>query len=155
MSRPKFEQDNQAVHFLEQTPHPENRLLPSAQRDALGRAKMAARVRLTDLDYEGFERAQAALGQAFARSGLGRFLPIRRKRQLSIRSATASHHMGTTRMSDDPKRGVVDRDARVHGTPNLYIASSSVFPTGSCLDPTLTIAAMALRLAEHVATRFR
>jgi len=62
----------------------------------------------------------------------------------------ASHHMGTTRMSSDPKRGVVDPDCRVHGVANLYVAGSSVFPTCGNANPTWTIVAMALRLAEHL-----
>ena len=60
------------------------------------------------------------------------------------------HHMGTTRMSDDPKRGVVDRDSRVHGIENLFIAGSSVFPTYGVANPTLTIVALALRIADHI-----
>ena len=63
------------------------------------------------------------------------------------------HHMGTTRMADDPKEGVVDRDCRVHGIANLYIAGSSVFPTGGYANPTLTIVALALRMADHLKSR--
>jgi choline dehydrogenase-like flavoprotein len=61
--------------------------------------------------------------------------------------------MGTTRMSDDPRRGVVDRDGRVHGMANLYVAGSSVYPTGGAVNPTLTIAALALRLADRLRNR--
>lgn len=60
------------------------------------------------------------------------------------------HHMGTTRMSDDPRAGVVDKNCRVHGTENLFIAGSSVFPTGGSANPTLTITQLALRLADHL-----
>ncbi|HEX5451187.1 MAG TPA: GMC family oxidoreductase, partial [Candidatus Limnocylindrales bacterium] len=64
------------------------------------------------------------------------------------------HHMGTTRMADDPADGVVDRDLKVHGTDNLYVAGSSVFPTGiGYSNPTLTILALALRLADHLGGR--
>ena len=62
----------------------------------------------------------------------------------------ACHHMGTTRMSDSPTTGVVDRDCKVHGIGNLYIASSSVYPTSSWVNPTLTIVALTLRLADHI-----
>jgi choline dehydrogenase-like flavoprotein len=58
--------------------------------------------------------------------------------------------MGTTRMHPDPGRGVVDADGRVHGVANLYIAGSSVFPTSGSANPTLTIVALALRLADHL-----
>ncbi len=63
------------------------------------------------------------------------------------------HHMGTTRMSDDPKTGVVDADCRVHGLSNLYIAGSSVFPTSGYANPTLTIVALALRLGDELRRR--
>ena len=64
-----------------------------------------------------------------------------------------SHHMGTTRMADDPREGVVDRHCKVHGIDNLHIAGSSVFPTGSWAFPTFTIIALSLRLAEQLRTR--
>jgi len=61
------------------------------------------------------------------------------------------HPMGSTRMAKDPREGIVDENCRVHGTGNLYVASSSVFPTGGYANPTLTVLALALRLAEHLA----
>jgi len=60
------------------------------------------------------------------------------------------HHMGATRMHDSPKHGVVDRDCKVHGMSNLYVAGSSVFPTAGANFPTITITALALRLAERL-----
>ena len=64
------------------------------------------------------------------------------------------HYIGTTRMHGAPQTGVVDTNCRVHGTENLYIAGSSVFPTASYVNPTLTIMALAIRLADHIgATR--
>jgi choline dehydrogenase-like flavoprotein len=63
------------------------------------------------------------------------------------------HHMGTTRMAADPKDGVVDADCRVHGIENLFVAGSSVFATGGCANPTLTIVALALRLSNHLKAR--
>jgi choline dehydrogenase-like flavoprotein len=62
------------------------------------------------------------------------------------------HHMGTTRMHDSPRLGVVDRNCQVHGVNNLYAAGSSVFPTAGGNFPTITIVALALRLSEHIAT---
>jgi choline dehydrogenase-like flavoprotein len=63
------------------------------------------------------------------------------------------HHIGTTRMHADPRQGVVDPDCRVHGLANLYVAGSSVFPTAGYANPTLTIVALALRLADHLKAR--
>ena len=60
------------------------------------------------------------------------------------------HHMGTTRMHTDKSQGVVDQNCKVHGISNLYIAGSSVFPTVGYANPTLTITAMALRLADYI-----
>ena len=62
----------------------------------------------------------------------------------------AHHHVGTTRMHADPGQGVVDAHGRVHGLTNLFVTGSSVFPTGGFANPTLTIVALALRLAEHL-----
>jgi choline dehydrogenase-like flavoprotein len=58
--------------------------------------------------------------------------------------------MGTTRMSDDPRRGVVDRHCRSHDLHNLFITGSSVFPTVGYANPTLTILALSLRLADYL-----
>src|SRR6185503_13581418 len=63
----------------------------------------------------------------------------------------AHHPSGTTRMHDDPREGVVDADLRVHGTANLHVAGSSVFPTAGFANPTLTAVALAMRLADHIA----
>ena len=63
--------------------------------------------------------------------------------------------MCTTRMSPDPRTGVVDRDCRVHGIANLYLAGSSVFATPGWANPTYTIVQMALRLGDHLAGELR
>jgi choline dehydrogenase-like flavoprotein len=60
------------------------------------------------------------------------------------------HHTGTTRMHRDPTMGVVGPHCAVHGIPNLYVAGSSIFPTSGAANPTLTIVALALRLADHI-----
>jgi len=62
----------------------------------------------------------------------------------------AYHHMGTTRMGTDPESSVVDLDCRLHDVANCWIASSSVYPTGGAVNPTLTIAALALRVGDAV-----
>lgn len=63
--------------------------------------------------------------------------------------------MGTTRMADSPRQGVVDRDCRVNGVDNLFVAGSSVFPTGGYANPTLTLLALAIRLADLIVLRTR
>jgi choline dehydrogenase-like flavoprotein len=64
--------------------------------------------------------------------------------------AYGGHHIGTTRMGRDPGSSVVDADCRVHGVGNLSIASAAVFPTSSQANPTLTVVALALRLAGRL-----
>jgi choline dehydrogenase-like flavoprotein len=65
----------------------------------------------------------------------------------------SSHHIGTLRMADDPQFGVVDRHGRVFSCENVYIAGSAVFPTSSFVNPTLTIVALACRMADHLKQR--
>ena len=99
---------------------------------------------------EGVELVQRLV----AASGLGRmrklaFHPPPPTQALS----TGMHHIGTTRMARDAGEGVVDADGRVFGTDDLYVAGSSVFPTSGYANPTLTLVALALRLAGHLAAR--
>ena len=87
------------------------------------------------------------LDQGLRATGLGRL------ELWPAEPAGVGHHMGTTRMHADPARGVVDPDGRVHGVPNLYVAGSSVFPAAGLANPTLTIVALAIRLADHLKAR--
>jgi choline dehydrogenase-like flavoprotein len=145
----------------EQAPNPDSRVMLAKERDALGMPKVRLDWRLSELDIHSVERLVAALGTEAERLGLGRVEPAdwlsepgRRWRTDPLVSAHAIagyHHMGTTRMADDPKRGVTDPQGRLHGTDNLYIAGSSLFPTSGWANPTLTIAAFSLRTADHIA----
>ena len=63
------------------------------------------------------------------------------------------HHMGGTRMASTATSGIVDRDCRIFGTENFYVAGSSVFPSAGHANPTFTIVQLSLRLAEHLAAR--
>jgi choline dehydrogenase-like flavoprotein len=60
------------------------------------------------------------------------------------------HHMGTTRMSQDSRKGVVDANCKVHGIENLFVAGSSCFPNGGAVNPTLTLVALSIRLSDHI-----
>ena len=62
----------------------------------------------------------------------------------------ADHHLGTTRMHDHPAHGVVDGNCRLHGVSSVYVAGGSVFPTGGYANPTLTVVALAIRLADEL-----
>lgn len=138
------------VHQTEQLPHRDNRVVLSEHRDVLGRRKAEIQARWMPEDIEGIRRAHQAIADEVFRSGVGKFVPLWEGELPYVATAGASHHMGTARMHNDPKKGVVDENCKVHGVENLYIASSAVFPTGGYAGPTLTIVALSIRLADHI-----
>jgi len=134
------------VYFCEQPPEPASRVHLSRETDRLGLNRLILDWQIPDSVHHSIVRLQSALGRALELRGLGTLEP-----GTGVPGYTdASHHMGTTRMSDSPRTGVVDRDCRVHGVHNLYIAGSAVFPSAGHANPTLTIVALALRLADHL-----
>ena len=139
----------------EQTPDRENRIALSDRRDGSGRRRVAVRLHWSEEDRANLERSMAMIGAEIEASGIGRFEPWVEYRGLRRPVQTGWHHpMGGTRMHDDPTMGVVDRDCRVHGTENLFVAGSATFPTSlGYSNPTLTVVALAVRLAEHLAER--
>ena len=137
---------------LDPAPNPESRITLGRQRDALGMPRIQLDWRLSDVDRRSVARTIDIAGAAFGRAGLGRAQLLFDAEGTTWPDDLTGgwHHMGTTRMSDSPATGVVDRDCRVHGVANLHVAGSSVFPTSGSSTPTLTIVALALRLAEHL-----
>ncbi|MBD2056318.1 GMC family oxidoreductase [Oculatella sp. FACHB-28] len=143
----------EVIAQAEQTPNPENRVTLTDECDRLGRRKVCLTWRWSDIDLETIRRVQQILAQEFAQSELGEFQPRDEIEGGLPRFGSTHHHIGTTRMHPDPKQGVVDENCQVHGVSNLFIAGSSVFPTGGgYANPTLTIVALAVRLADHVKT---
>jgi choline dehydrogenase-like flavoprotein len=142
----------EVVHMIEQAPHPDNRLLLGDELDRLGRRRIRLQSCWREADLHGVSRAQAAIAEDLYRSGIGQLQIARNGEEFIVDTLGASHHMGTTRMHVDPAQGVVDENCKVHEVSNLFIASSSVFPTGGCANPTLTIVALAIRLADRVKT---
>lgn len=138
----------------EVAPHPDNRITLDQERDALGMNRVRLDWRVRSLDRESVATTMRLLAEEFGRLGVGRVrvndLLFEDDGRWSENLSWFGHHMGTTRMSTDPRSGVVDADCRVHGINNLFIASSSVFPTAGFANPTLTILALALRLADHL-----
>jgi choline dehydrogenase-like flavoprotein len=138
----------------EQAPNPDSRVALAEERDALGLRKIRLDWRLTEQDRRSLLEHMRSLAMELGALGIGRILlRLADDGIWPERVSGGSHHMGTTRMHDDPKRGVVDRNARVHGVDNLYVAGSSVFPTSGEANPTLTLIALTLRLADHLRTR--
>lgn len=138
------------ISQTEQAPDPNNRVVLSRDRDQLGCPKAELHWRWTEMDYSHARRGQEILVQEVERMGLGKVLLDHQDGKPKLFHPTSHHHMGTTRMHVDPTQGVVDENCKVHSVSNLFIASSSVFPTGSYANPTLTIVALAVRLADHV-----
>ena len=136
----------------EQEPNPDSRITLIDELDPLGVPRTRLDWRLTDLDLHTIRRAQTLLALEVGRAGLGRvFIPPAEGESTWADAIFGGyHHMGTTRMDPDLTRGVVDRDCRVHGIENLWIAGSSVFPSGGYANPTLTLIALALRLGDHL-----
>jgi choline dehydrogenase-like flavoprotein len=95
------------------------------------------------------------LGEQVGIKGIGRIKlqdNLQDENDNSMPSSTSGgwHHMGTTRMNNDPKKGVVNSNCQVHGINNLYVAGSSCYPNGGAVDPTFTIVALSLRLSDHL-----
>ena len=153
---------------IEQAPDPENRVVLSSVRDTFGMNRAKLFWRMNELDRRTVEEALNVIALELGASGLGRVKALNgnytqpswffdrnapfdgdRDAQLVL----WHHHMGTTRMDSSEKRGVVDTNCQVHGLTNLFIAGSSVFTTSGSANPTLTIIALALRLADHLSLR--
>lgn len=133
----------------EQAPNPASRITLGEQTDALGIPRVHLHWQLGELDWASVRRAHelAARGMGFARLGRA---SVDLAGPWPADMAGGNHHMGTTRMHANERQGVVDANGAVHGVPNLFVAGSSIFPTAGAANPTLTIVALALRLADHL-----
>ncbi len=139
------------VWIGEQLPNPESRVRLGDDLDPYGQRRVVFDWRVSEADNAAAGRTAGVLMQAFLEAKLGRLLPQLPEAAFAARPPKPHlHHMGTTRMHGDPRHGVVDRNCRVHGLENLYIAGSSVFPTSGNANPTYTIVALAIRLADHL-----
>jgi choline dehydrogenase-like flavoprotein len=134
--------------IVEQSPNPENRVTLTNEKDVLGCQKIKLHFTWSQTDIDSILRAQTIISEALSNSGLGRYEPSDTTEE-SIRALWGLHHMaGTTRMSDSPRDGVVDKNCKVHDMENLYIAGSATFPTGGYANPTLTNLALTIRIAD-------
>jgi choline dehydrogenase-like flavoprotein len=132
----------------EQAPNPNSRVLLDDEKDQFGTYRAKLDWQLTDQDLESLQHAYGRLTVETTMRGV---CGHRRLNEINPEVVMgASHHIGTTRMHRDPRFGVVNSDCRVHSVRNLFIAGSSVFPTAGWAPPTLTIVALALRLARFV-----
>ena len=140
-------------YHAEQQPNPDSRVTLTHETDALGMPKLRIDWRYGEIDVRTAVETLRLLREDLAAWGHGR-LDFRQDEvatELLRHGAYGGHHIGTARMGASPATSVVDGDCAVHGVRNLYVAGSAAFATSSQANPTLTIVALALRLAEHVA----
>jgi choline dehydrogenase-like flavoprotein len=137
----------EVIYQIEQAPDPNNRVVLSAERDLLGLNKIDLHWKLNEIDRRTIQRVKEIWAEEFDKAGLGH---LHLETELKFDKLAMHHHLGTTRMHLDPQQGVVDANCKVHDMTNLFIAGSSIFPTAGYANPTLTIIALALRLANHL-----
>ncbi len=144
---------------IEQEPNPDSRVTLAGTTDAFGQRQAHVHWSLTERDKHTMRVAAEVFDAELRRLGLGKLEMAAwlgaDRRGWPPDMAGGHHHMGTTRMADDPRTGVVDADCRAHSLDNLYIAGSSVFPTAGYANPTMTLLALAFRLAAHLRARHR
>ena len=140
---------------IEQAPNPNSRVTLGKEKDELGVPRANLHWQLTALDKYSVRKIYQILGQQVGIAGMGRirlneFLRDENDDTFPDTTNGGWHHMGTTRMADDPKKGVVDSNCQVHGISNLFIAGAACYPTSGAPNPTLTLTALSLRLSNYL-----
>lgn len=144
-----------ALHFhAEQVPQAESRITLTNESDEFGVKRAAIDLRFCAQDVESVVASHKLLDKALRANGIGRLEyldpPDQFAERVFAQASDGFHQVGTTRMGDDPSTSVVDCGLRVHGVDNLFVASSSVFPTSGQANSTMLAAAFAARLAHHL-----
>jgi choline dehydrogenase-like flavoprotein len=136
----------------EQAPNPESRVTLTNDRDQFGMPRLRVDWRYTPLDIETIRTSYRLLAAELKRTATGEltFDENTLEETVLAHGAFGGHHIGTARMSASAANGVVDRDCRVHGIDNLFLAGTAVFPTSGQANPTLTALALAFRLVDHL-----
>ena len=140
---------------IEQAPNPNSRITIGPEKDELGVPRANLHWELTALDKYSVRKIYKILGQQFGLAGIGRirlkeFLRDENDDTFPDSTNGGWHHMGTTRMSEDPKTGVVNSNCQVHGITNLFVAGSGCYVTSAAPNPTLTVTAISLRLSDYL-----
>ena len=136
----------------EHLPQRQSRVEPTDQLDALGMPRLRTHLEFSDLDVAAVRRAHELLDRSLREQGLGRVEFLYEDVEAAVREQLFGgyHQSGTTRMAADPADGVVDADLAVHGFDDLFVASSSAFPTSGQANSTFMLTAFAVRLADHL-----
>jgi len=141
-------------YHAEHAPNPDSRVALAGGLDELGLPRLRIDLRFTDADISSVLHAHDVLKRNLERSGRARLeylAPLEERYALVQEQATDGYHqIGTTRMGTHRAASVVDPSCRAHDLRNLFIASSSVFPTSGQANPTLLATALAIRLAQHL-----
>jgi choline dehydrogenase-like flavoprotein len=141
----------------EQLPLSRGQIALSSERDALGMFRAKVAWRSSEQELHSIRSYVRVLGEAFLRNGLGRIVPhpdlFAGGGEFTSTFRDIFHHIGGTRMATSDRAGVVDTNLRLFGTRNAYVCSSSVFPSAGFVNPTHTVIALALRLADHLQSR--
>lgn len=138
-------------NYLEQQPNSASQVTLSNQRDKFGLNLLKVDWRISSEERNSLHQFHKILGKYLEVHKIGRLKNMfPEDESLQPEFLDGFHHIGATRMSDNPRKGVVNRDCQVHGTQNLFIAGCSVFPTGGHANPTLTLVALAIQLADHI-----
>jgi choline dehydrogenase-like flavoprotein/aryl-alcohol dehydrogenase-like predicted oxidoreductase len=144
------------VH-CEQSPEGASRITLGGERDALGMLRTRLDWRISEEELHSLRAYVRVAQAALARAGVGRIEPPEGffTDDALVRSlcVDSNHHMGGVRMAAAPSEGVVDAELRLHGVANAYVCSSAVFPSSGFSNPTHTLLALAMRLADHVLGR--
>ena len=143
---------------MEQSPNPDSRIQLDNELDALGVPRANLNWRLSSLDKKSIRSLQEVIGEEVGRTEIGRIRLMEWLRDETNNDWTPIlgggwHNMGTTRMADSPKQGVVDANCKVFGLTNLYMAGSSCFPTSGAANPSLSLLALTFRLSDHLKKR--
>ncbi len=136
--------------LAEQAPNPDSRVTLGRGRDHLGMPRLQVDWRVAEDDVLSIQRHQDILARGLSDSGIGELTNRFADERPAPTLIGNAHPMGTTRMHQDPRQGVVNEDCQVHGVTNLFIAGSSVFPTSGYANPTLTLLALSIRLSDHL-----
>ena len=141
--------------LCEMAPNPDSRITLSDARDQLGMRRAKIDWRIGELERRTASEYVRTVGSEFARLELGTYdlkqAALLQDEKAWVNMATDNyHHMGTTRMHENEKLGVVDSNCKVHGIDNLYVGSSAVFPSSGSAFPTSTILALCIRIADRL-----
>ncbi len=142
---------------VEQAPNPNSRVTLEPEKDGLGMPRATLHWELTAFEKRSIRKIHQIIGEEMGRSNVGRikvldYLQNQDDNDNSWPDFVGGgwHHMGTTRMNEDPKKGVVDVNCKVHGISNLFIAGASCFPTAGSPNPTFTLVSLSIRLSDHL-----